>query len=1018
MQQSRRLVLGGVENSLPTPVFARASSVPANKRPLTRPASKNSGRSLKHFLMKFIDSFFKAKPVVYLTKHFDRRLPKFRDVMQIFSARELKEKIASACNTLENTNNDWDRRVAALKTLRAFLVSGNVSASDLSEDLRQLENAFVVSLKDLRSQVCREACVTFAFYCEKLEDSITSIVSSAMPTLINLLQNSAKIMATSGLLALQYAVKYVRNEKVLFHLQTAISHKSREIRRSSACLILMALTIWEGRIVEKNMPTFMDCVKVALNDADPETRSTGRDMFVRLDQNYKQQADILYRSLDPSRQRQLSGFVSQSSSSQSIVSEKDSLPMSRRSSYALHKASPAYYSGRSTSDLDPKAARRATNANKWTGTLHQINGTPVAASLRNTTASQRLITSSQRVGGPLVKRQIAPLSAAPNSAVRSQPGSRSNSPNTRHPTSRITQRTNLIGTAGRMRNQTEDFEDVTSASSDSLRFETAELTNALACCASTLIPDKKEGLKALYTIISSDRQISHIDLKKIVDRLNVLIGEGSHKLLQSLCDALVALSKRYSSELNDWLNHLIPKLVTKQANDVLPSNQEKFRIMIDAVRQNFNPEKQLYAICKFIQDPIRNNVSYKIKHGLLVYLYELMKKMDSVSLLNQSEVRQSINKILQWVDDPKNAGLLTISEKVISNMFHLNASDFTSMMATFSPDKKDRLSDIIRRSALGASTANGYNSGDAHADILETTAQINEFVDSRSIMHTSPMRSPVTAGNGSFRSLPENGSFRRSSREDPNGSLSGYILDPEGLANDLEQQEELITKIGEELSLHNQRSAERIRAMAVLSQVTRDNLFSLWDKHFKMILLLLMETLKDEDPDVRRMALKLLKEICHSQASRVNLYAEMTLMRVLDACTDESKLVVSAAEDCGNVLATHVSSATCRKVLLAVIKSDTQEQKIHTALKMLTKVIDSLNTPELELVLDELAPPIVDTYNYESSSIRKESVVCLVAMIRIVGEEVMQPYLAKLNKGKQKLIDVYLKRMKGTSSPY
>lgn len=84
------------------------------------------------------------------------------------------------------------------------------------------------------------------------------------------------------------------------------------------------------------------------------------------------------------------------------------------------------------------------------------------------------------------------------------------------------------------------------------------------------------------------------------------------QLLQSLCDVMVALVRRYNSELTDWLNHLIPKLVTKHANDVLSSNQEKFRTMMDAVRQYFNPDKQLHAVCKFIQDPIRNNVSYKV----------------------------------------------------------------------------------------------------------------------------------------------------------------------------------------------------------------------------------------------------------------------------------------------------------------------------------------------------------------------------------------------------------------------
>lgn len=71
--------------------------------------------------------------------------------------------------------------------------------------------------------------------------------------------------------------------------------------------------------------------------------------------------------------------------------------------------------------------------------------------------------------------------------------------------------------------------------------------------------------------------------------------------------------------------------------------------------------------------------------------------------------------------------------------------------------------------------------------------------------------------------------------------------------------------------------------------------------------------------------------------------------------------MVSAAEECGSVLATHVSSVICRKVLLAVIKSsNTAESKIYMAIKMLTKVLESLSPEELIDILDEVAPPIVE----------------------------------------------------------
>ncbi|MFH4975473.1 hypothetical protein AB6A40_002182 [Gnathostoma spinigerum] len=126
--------------------------------------------------------------------------------------------------------------------------------------------------------------------------------------------------------------------------------------------------------------------------------------------------------------------------------------------------------------------------------------------------------------------------------------------------------------------------------------------------------------------------------------------------------------------------------------------------------------------------------------------------------------------------------------------------------------------------------------------------------------------------------------------------------------------------------------------------------------------------------------------------------------------------VASMAEDCGNVLATHVSSQACRKVLIAVIKSDTNIPKIQLAIKMLTKVIESLSAEELLPLLDEVVPPIVNTYNYESSSVRKASVLCLVAINDIVGSAAMEPYYQDLNKGKLKLLEVYIQRKKANNN--
>lgn len=48
---------------------------------------------------------------------------------------------------------------------------------------------------------------------------------------------------------------------------------------------------------------------------------------------------------------------------------------------------------------------------------------------------------------------------------------------------------------------------------------------------------------------------------------------------------------------------------------------------------------------------------------MLDYLHKLMQSMEVWKSMNQSEVRQAINKIFQWASDPKNSGLMTVCFK-------------------------------------------------------------------------------------------------------------------------------------------------------------------------------------------------------------------------------------------------------------------------------------------------------------------------------------------------------------------
>lgn len=59
--------------------------------------------------------------------------------------------------------------------------------------LKDLSIAFLDILKELRSQVIREACITLAYMCKQLKNKLDQFISYILQEQINLIQNSAKV---------------------------------------------------------------------------------------------------------------------------------------------------------------------------------------------------------------------------------------------------------------------------------------------------------------------------------------------------------------------------------------------------------------------------------------------------------------------------------------------------------------------------------------------------------------------------------------------------------------------------------------------------------------------------------------------------------------------------------------------------------------------------------------------------------------------------------------------------------
>uniref|UniRef100_A0A2I3S4D0 CLIP-associating protein 1 n=1 Tax=Pan troglodytes TaxID=9598 RepID=A0A2I3S4D0_PANTR len=225
---------------------------------------------------------------------------------------------------------------------------------------------------------------------------------------------------------------------------------------------------------------------------------------------------------------------------------------------------------------------------------------------------------------------------------------------------------------------------------------------------------------------------------------------------------------------------------------------------------------------------------------------------------------------------------------------------------------------------------------------------------------------------------------------------------------------DLVADLLKELSNHNERVEERKGALLELLKITREDSLGVWEEHFKTILLLLLETLGDKDHSIRALALRVLREILRNQPARFKNYAELTIMKTLEAHKDSHKEVVRAAEEAASTLASSIHPEQCIKVLCPIIQ--TADYPINlAAIKMQTKVVERIAKESLLQLLVDIIPGLLQGYDNTESSVRKASVFCLVAIYSVIGED-LKPHLAQLTGSKVYCLLVLIKTTTTTTN--
>uniref|UniRef100_A0A1I8JJW5 TOG domain-containing protein n=1 Tax=Macrostomum lignano TaxID=282301 RepID=A0A1I8JJW5_9PLAT len=170
------------------------------------------------------------------------------------------------------------------------------------------------------------------------------------------------------------------------------------------------------------------------------------------------------------------------------------------------------------------------------------------------------------------------------------------------------------------------------------------------------------------------------------------------------------------------------------------------------------------------------------------------------------------------------------------------------------------------------------------------------------------------------------------------------MMQPQPQQQSLQSGDLLLADIVRELSgARNQRHEQRKFCMQRLIGLVRDKTALNWDDHFKNILLILLETLSENESDIRACALSALQELLRAESARFVDFVEVTVLKVLEAHRDQDRSVAKAADDCAKALSACLPADQILRVLIPIVL-DSEVPITLAAIKMEMRVVQEADS--------------------------------------------------------------------------
>ncbi|XP_063674511.1 CLIP-associating protein 1-A-like isoform X31 [Bolinopsis microptera] len=226
------------------------------------------------------------------------------NTVNISSPKELAD-FCNACADIMENSDDWEKRIVALRDLRGVMFCGVDHFKGFKLTITGMSRAIEKTVKDLRSQVVREACVTVSAMSTELGNDFGSCGEKLLTALFSQLLVNVKIMNLSAHVCLRRVIACTQYPKMLPIICEQMKSKSPMCRKRAAEYIELIFQLWELNIITKNLSILEGTIKSGINDADSDTRIFSRRTFWLYNEFFPKNAENMMKTFDTSKKKML-----------------------------------------------------------------------------------------------------------------------------------------------------------------------------------------------------------------------------------------------------------------------------------------------------------------------------------------------------------------------------------------------------------------------------------------------------------------------------------------------------------------------------------------------------------------------------------------------------------------------------------------------------------------------------------------------------------------------------------------